>query len=237
MYVGEILKTLDRVSTGIPGLDDLIGGGFIPGRVYLISGPPGSGKTTIGIQFLIEGAKNDEKGLYISLVDDPKIIIQDMTKYDFNILTYTKARKVVFYDIGYNLLRLTQKLTWRELFSKMKEAIQAEKPKRIVIDSFTSMEQLVADPENKRRELGNFIRALEEMGITTLIISEMMSSDMYTDEYYLVSGVIVLHHFMRNYTMIRALQILKMRGTPHDSNMKRVKFSREGIRIYNEAPF
>ncbi|RLF78475.1 recombinase, partial [Thermococci archaeon] len=46
MYVGEILKTLDRVSTGIPGLDDLIGGGFIPGRVYLISGPPGSGKTT-----------------------------------------------------------------------------------------------------------------------------------------------------------------------------------------------
>lgn len=237
MYVGELLKSMERVPTGVEGLDGLIGGGLIPGRLYLITGPPGSGKTTIGIQFLIKGAEENEKGLYISLVDDPKSILQDMSKYNFNLLMHTKARKIVFYDIGYNLLRMEEKLTWRELFRKMKEAIAAEKPKRVVIDSFTSMEKLVVDPENKRRELGYFVRAMEEMGVTVLMISEMMSSEEYTDEYYMASGVIVMHHFMRNYSMIRALQILKMRGTAHDSNMKRVRFTTDGVKVYNEGPF
>lgn len=68
MYVGELLKNLDRIPSGVPGLDELIGGGFLPGRVYVVTGPPGSGKTTLGMQFLAEGAKNDEKGLFIALL-------------------------------------------------------------------------------------------------------------------------------------------------------------------------
>ncbi|MDK2983236.1 MAG: hypothetical protein PWP19_714, partial [Thermococcaceae archaeon] len=81
-----------RISTGVKGLDDLIGGGLIPGRVYVVTGPPGSGKTTLGIQFLVEGAKNWEKGVYISLVDDPKTIIQDMFHYKFNLLSFDTVR-------------------------------------------------------------------------------------------------------------------------------------------------
>ncbi|WP_297068670.1 ATPase domain-containing protein [Thermococcus sp.] len=53
MYVGDFLKTLDRVPSGVPRLDGLLSGGFLPGRVYLVVGPPGSGKTTLGMQFLI----------------------------------------------------------------------------------------------------------------------------------------------------------------------------------------
>nr|WP_238565044.1 ATPase domain-containing protein [Thermococcus litoralis] len=58
----ELDLAYKRIPTGIKGLDELLGGGLLPGRVYVVTGPPGSGKTTLGIQFLIEGAKNNEKG-------------------------------------------------------------------------------------------------------------------------------------------------------------------------------
>ncbi|AJC72320.1 MAG: AAA family ATPase [Thermococcus sp.] len=237
MYVGEILKSLDRVPSGVPGLDDIIGGGFLPGRVYLITGPPGSGKTTMGVQFLVEGARNGEKGVFVSLVEDPRIILQDMLRYNFGLLGYVKSKTITFHDLGRILLRAEYRLTWNELFNSILQIINEEGVKRAVVDSFTSMEHLVKDPENKRWALGRFIRALQELETTTLITSEMLQGDAYTDEHYLVDGVLVIHHFMRNYQMVRALQVLKMRGVPHDSNLKRIRFTDEGIRVYNEAPF
>ncbi|WP_048811160.1 RAD55 family ATPase [Thermococcus gammatolerans] len=237
MYVGEILKSLDRVPSGVPGLDDIIGGGFLPGRVYLITGPPGSGKTTMGVQFLVEGARNGEKGVFVSLVEDPRIILQDMLRYNFGLLGYTKSKMITFHDLGRILLRAEYRLTWNELFNSILQIISEEGIKRAVIDSFTSMEHLVKDPENKRWALGRFIRALQELETTTLITSEMLQGERYTDEHYLVDGVLVIHHFMRNYQMIRAMQVLKMRGVPHDSNLKRIRFTDEGIKVYNEAPF
>ncbi|ASA76807.1 ATPase domain-containing protein [Thermococcus sp. 5-4] len=237
MYVGELLKSLDRVSTGVPGLDDLIGGGFIPGRVYLIIGPPGSGKTTFGIQFLVEGAKNDEKGLFISLLEHPKIITQDMLRYNFGLLTHLKSKRILFYDMGESIFGAGRRFTWSEIFENILRIIEAEGVKRVVIDSFTSLEYSVLDPEHKRMALGRFIRKLHERGITCLIVAEMMSSENYTEDYYLTDGVIVLHHFMKNYQMIRALQVLKMHGVAHDSNLKKLRFTEEGIRVYPEAPF
>ncbi|WP_331710457.1 RAD55 family ATPase [Thermococcus peptonophilus] len=236
MYVGELLKNLDRIPSGVPGLDDLIGGGFLPGRVYLVSGPPGSGKTTLGMQFLAEGAKNDEKGLFIALFETPDLIVRDMLRYNLGILEYVNSKKIVFYDLGEILLSANRELSWDELFKLLLEIIKREGAQRVVIDSFSLFESFVTNPEGKRKELGRFVRKLRTMDITTLLLSEMLSSEKYTDEYYLADGVIVLHHFMRNYQMVRAIQILKMRGVPHDSNLKRMRFTNEGITVYKEAP-
>ncbi|HIH72568.1 MAG: ATPase, RecA superfamily [Thermococcales archaeon 44_46] len=226
-----------RISTGVKGLDDLIGGGLIPGRVYVVTGPPGSGKTTLGIQFLVEGAKNWEKGVYISLVDDPKTIIQDMFHYKFNLLSFIRSKKIVIYDLSSTITAGDKKPSWGEILDEIKMIIVNENAKRVVIDSFTPLELMVRDPENKRRELVRLIKLLSLMGITAFVITEMMESDKYTDDYYVASGVIVMHHFMRNFQMVRGIQILKMRGTAHDSNMKKVRFTENGIEVYNEAPW
>ncbi len=237
MYVGDFLKTLDRVPSGVPGLDGLLSGGFLPGRVYLVVGPPGSGKTTLGMQFLIEGAKNDEKGVFISLVEHPELIVQNMLKYNFGILNYVKSKRVTFHDLGRTIFESEYKFTWNDLFGSILHVVEAENAKRVVVDSFTSLEYSTRDAENKRIALGRFVRKLQKMNVTTILISEMLSSETYTDEYYLADGVIVIHHFMRNYQMIRALQVLKMHGVPHDSNLKRIRFTGEGLRVYPEAPF
>lgn len=237
MYVGELLKNLDRVSTGVPGLDDLIGGGLIKGRVYLLIGPPGSGKTTFGIQFLIEGAKNDEKGLFVSLLEHPKTITQNMLRYNFGLLNYLKSKRIVFYDLGEGVFRAGRRFTWSEALDNLLGIVEGEGIKRVVIDSFTSLEHSVLDPDYKRIALGRFVRKLHDMGVTCLMTVEMMSSERYTDEYYLADGVIVLHHFMRDYRMIRALQVLKMHGVAHDTNLKKIRFTDEGLRVYPEAPF
>ncbi|KUK18453.1 ATPase domain-containing protein [Thermococcus sibiricus] len=231
------LPIYSRVSTGVKGLDNLIGGGLIPGRVYVVTGPPGSGKTTLGIQFLVEGAKNGEKGIYISLVDDSKTIIQDMLYYRFNLLSHIRSKKIVIYDLGAVLSQGGKKPTWKEILKEIKRIILHENAKRVVIDSFTPLEFMVQDPENKRKEVVGLIKLLSTMEITTIVITEMIESEKYTDDYYVASGVIIMHHFMRQYNMIRALQILKMRGTSHDSNLKKIKITENGIEVYNEAPW
>jgi len=235
--VGELLKSLDRVSTGVPGLDDIIGGGFIPGRVYLVIGPPGSGKTTFGVQFLVEGARKGDKGLFISLLYHPRIIVQDMMRYSFGLPDHIKSGRIMFYDMGESIFRAGRRFTWTEMLENILRIIEAQEVKRVFIDSFTSIEYSALDPDHERLALGRFIRRLHEMEITCLMASEMMSSEKYTEHHYLADGVIVLHHFMKNYRMVRALQVLKMHGVDHDTNLKKLRFTVEGLKVYPEGPF
>ena len=139
--------------------------------------------------------------------------------------------------MGESIFGAGRRFTWSEILENILHIIEAEDVKRVVIDSFTSLEYSVLDPEHKRMALGRFIRKLHERGITCLIIAEMMNSETYTEDYYLSDGVIVLHHFMRNYQMVRALQVLKMHGVAHDSNLKKLRFTEEGLKVYPEAPF
>ncbi|MBO8175014.1 MAG: AAA family ATPase [Thermococcus sp.] len=227
-----------RISTGVKGLDELIEGGLIPGRVYLVTGPPGSGKTTLALQFLLEGAKHGEKGLYVSLIQKPEEVIKDMAKYDPSIFAYVKAWKIMLYDLGPILWRETSKVpTWGSVLSRIKELSETEKIDRLVIDPVTAIEFSVSNPAEKRAELARFIRGLEDLGTTAYLVAEMTDMDRYTEEHYLTSGVIMMHYFMHNNKMVRAIQILKMRGTKHNTDMKKIVFSDNGIIVLNKSPF
>ncbi len=85
-----------RVKTGIEGFDELIEGGLLQGRQYLISGSPGSGKSTFGVQFLATGAMAGEAGAYVVLAESVGVIIEDMSRYNLHIEDLIKGKKLFF---------------------------------------------------------------------------------------------------------------------------------------------
>lgn len=95
-----ITGRVERVPTGIEGFDPLIEGGFVKSKSYLITGPPGSGKTTFGVQFLVDGAKRGEKVAYISLVQDPEEVIKDYERFDPAVWNYVQKGNLILYDLG-----------------------------------------------------------------------------------------------------------------------------------------
>ncbi|WP_297489605.1 RAD55 family ATPase [Thermococcus sp.] len=226
---------LERVSTGVPGLDEIIEGGLIPGKTYLIVGPPGSGKTTFGFHFLLQGARRGETVAYASLVVDPNEVVKDMLRFDPSVQVYVGSKKLRLFDLGPILWRESSHVpTWKSVLFRLRE-IAEEGLSRLVIDPLTAIEFPMGNPAEKRAELARFIRGLEDLGVTSYLIAELTDMSRYTEEHYLVSGVIMLHYFLRNGRMVRGVQILKMRRTKHDTAVFPLEFTHRGLLVKGES--
>ncbi|AEH59895.1 putative circadian clock protein, KaiC [Methanosalsum zhilinae DSM 4017] len=243
-----------RIPTGIEGLDELIEGGLLSERVYLVSGPPGCGKTTFGMQFLIQGASQGEVGLYVTLLESPQNIIDDISNYAINLPSLIKSRKVLFADLGprleYGYMDEMHDIITPEyevghasletdapspamVYKEISNYVREYNVKRLVIDSLSAIRFTTKDTSLEEKEMSRFIRHLKKLGCTTVLISEMTDPQAYTTEQFASHGVIFLHNFLYDKSMIRALQIIKMRGTMHDCDMRRMDFTGRGLKIFD----
>jgi KaiC/GvpD/RAD55 family RecA-like ATPase len=241
-----------RISTGIEGLNELVDGGFIAERVYLVSGPPGSGKTTFGMQFLTHGAALGDVGLYTTLLECPQNIIDDMSNYTMNLQTLMKMQKLFLLDFGpkmdygfadelHDFLNPNHEAvsTTAEgdppspavLFKEIEKYVSEYNVKRLVIDSVSAIRFTTSDPSLEEKEINRLIHNLKGLGCTTILLSEMIDPNSYTTEQFASHGLIFLHNFLNKRTMTRALQIVKIRGTKHDCNMRSIQFNEGGIKV------
>ena len=208
---------IERVTTGIPGLDTLMSGGFVKGSTVLVTGGTGTGKTTFCTQYLMEGLRKGENCLYMSLEEDPESIKEDMIQYGWNLAAYEKKGllKVVYQnpfevaDIGANLVNnsLLMKAT------------------RVVIDSISLLGMYLKEEAVTRKKLFQLIRLLRKSGATTLITSEILDNEIgerggsLSREgviEFLVDGVVILNLFGIGAGISRSILIRKMRRTKHD---------------------
>ena len=219
-----------RVSTGIVGLDKLIGGGFIPGSVNLVSGGAGSGKTVFALQFLYTGAIKGEKGLFISMEEELQDLKDDAKTFGWDFEKLEKQGKVKFlYIYPYEVTNFQTILI---------NEIAHVGAKRVVIDSTSVLGMALDNEFEVRKQLYAFASQLKRVGCTSILTSEIVDLknnrfSRFGVEEFVADSVITLNlvGLSSSKKAQRAMRIIKMRRTkiPHD--LIPIKITAKGIKV------
>ncbi len=234
---GAANGTIERVPTGIPGFDELVEGGLPRGRITLITGSTGSGKTTFGFQFLEAGIRAEEPGVYVTLQEEIGDLHQDMGRHGWDLEAHVQANKLALLKSPIPFEGDTP-LSMDALLDQVHQAVTQINAKRLVFDSLAALGLPDDDSVRLRRDVLRLCAMLRESGCTTLLITErpedggrLTTFDM---EQFVAQGVIVLH-VAHTY---RGIEVRKMRGTRHDTNVHRMRITERGLIVSpGEHPF
>jgi KaiC/GvpD/RAD55 family RecA-like ATPase len=227
-----------RVSSGIDGFDPLIDGGFPSDRLYVLSGPPGSGKTTFSAQFMTAGAEANETSLYVSMHETRAGIMTDMEGYEFGFEAAMKSDSITFLDaLSAEGRRFFggpgEKMDRTNVTNRLAGFIKSRDIDRVVIDSTMLLRYLFDDSDTT---LMRFLTAIKRTPATVLLVSEMTDPSAYADEHFLAHGVVFFHNYLEDDGMRRGIQVIKMRGTNVDTEIQTLSFGPKGLAVTTGRP-
>ncbi|MCQ5375631.1 MAG: hypothetical protein NO474_03430 [Methanomassiliicoccales archaeon] len=224
-YPMKKMQGLSRIPTGIPGLDEMIEGGFPFPSVILVSGTAGTGKTTFALKFLCKGAELGERGLYITTLSEPtQWMLRFASQFDFVKPEYF-GNEIVYMDLGAILREMDGNKILDTIENKIAEVI----PQRIVIDPVTVVGGMIRS--DYRTFLFDMANMLKNWNATTVVTGEVNPNDLYPPEIaYAVDGIILLMFSEEAGARRKYLEVLKMRGTNHLTGRQSIDITRsEGI--------
>ena len=217
-----------RTSTGIPGLDSLMSGGFLENSVNLLTGETGTGKTIFCSQFIWNGLQRGETGLYITLEERPEDIKADAMQFGWDFDSFEKKGlcRIIYHDPA----------QVNNLGSVIIDEIKNLKAKRLVIDSTSLIGLNLQEPSQIRKMLLNIVNIIKRTGCVAILISEipedMKSLSRFGVEEFVVDSVIILNYLeYASGELNRSLIIRKMRRTNHGKDIYPMEMSNRGIAV------
>ena len=224
---------MDRVKTGIKGLDEMLCEGLLPQTANLVEGAPGTGKTTIGMQFIYTGITQfDEPGLIITFEEFPQQYYHDAAVFGWDFEKLEKENKLKVIMTSPEVSRLDV-----ESVGGMIETYAAQMgARRVLVDSITHFERLTQDPVELRLLEYGFINALKREGLTSLLTRESSTLLGEAPEgdgqiAFMVDTYILLRYVEIESTIRRALLVLKMRGSDHAKDIRQFEITDHGIEV------
>jgi circadian clock protein KaiC len=228
------LSTL--ATTGITGLDEILGGGLPRGHLYQIQGQPGTGKTTLALQFLLAGVRQGESGLYFTLAETALELQQVADSHGWSLehswihelsataIAQTETQQTVFSPSEVEL---------EELIETILHQLHHQQPQRVVFDPLSEIRLLAASPLRYRRQLLRLRQHLVELGCTTLFLSDELTGTAEQSSLSLVHGVITLERSLLVYgTVRRSLEVMKLRGVLYVEGQHDFQLRTGGLEVY-----
>ncbi len=248
-----------RTKFGIRGLDSMLGGGLLPARPYLLSGPTGSGKTLLGLQFLLEGIRLDEKVLLVAVDEPPAEILDNVRSFRWDLSrihtldanpglqAFRRLGDVqeikALHDVK-SMQEMTdpnrktqtgEDISLQSIYLKLRRQLEVVPFRRVLIDSMTAVRHFALrageDLQTERTEIQSLLRFLSEKGVTTLLTSQPSPPTVLTPETVLCRGEISLSRQWVGHSMERWIWVSRMRGMAHDTRMRSFHIGTDGITV------
>src|SRR5579863_7173315 len=212
----RMIPTTTRCSSGCPGLDDVLGGGLPAGHFYLIEGEPGTGKTTLGLQFISEGIRRGEKALYVTLSESSDELVSVASMHELEVdpgvvLEVRPSEEDLTPDGQYTVFHPAE-VELKDRVQTIMAEVDRRRPSRLVIDALSEVRMLAKDPLRYRRQVLSLKEYAPE-NCTVMLLDDRSSRYADLELHSIVHGVISMSRVPREYgKTMRRIEVTKLRG-------------------------
>lgn len=220
---------LERVSTGVPGLDEVLGGGIPARSITVVSGEPGSGKTVLALQMLFHAARQGKRSLYFTTLSEPSLkLVRHMQGFRFFDPRLLEER-VRIVDLGSTLRAHDPEAA----LAMVAERVEEEEPDLVVIDSFKALHDLSSQPLRTRTLTYDLAVQMASWGATTLLVGEYAAGDVgQLPEFAIADGIVRLGTAPHDLTRVRQLEVQKLRATGFVPGIHFFEIGEDGIAFF-----
>lgn len=226
-----------RSASGVPGLDDVLHGGLIAGRLYLIDGEPGAGKTTLALQYLMQGVREGEPVLYVTLGETAGELRAGAQSHGWSLDGIDMVELIaeegeLFGDSELTMYHPSE-FELHETTKRILAAVERCKPRRMVLDSLSELRLLAQSSLRYRRQILALKQFFIGRGCTVLFLDDRSSDVMDTQVHSIAHGVIALDRSVPAYgPVLRQLRVSKFRGSDFISGQQDLLVKRGGLQVF-----
>jgi circadian clock protein KaiC len=219
-----------RTRTGVKALDDMVAEGFWGGSSTVIFGPPGSGKTLLGLHFIFKGIEAGEKGMIATLQENPTQLARIVAGFGWDLEAAINSGMLELMYVSPIEIYID------EFIQTLAKTVEAKNVQRCLIDSLNDLEASTQDPERFRNYMYALVQQMAVRGVSVMMTNEIRSlfATTYLSEYgisHMSDNVVLLHYIREESEVKRAIAVLKTRASSHDPGIRQFLITPEGITI------